>query len=82
MKNIILPLTAVNYRSVIELYLTTDELAALCSSWQSINCDIACFGRKIKINWDLFGMLWNFTDPLYVYFVELSTKKISSKFDF
>jgi len=50
MKNIILPLTAVNYRSVIELYLTTDELAALCSSWQSINCDIACFGRKIKIN--------------------------------
>jgi len=38
------------------------------------NYDFTCFGRKIKINQDLVGMLWNFTDPLYV-FLDVSAKK-------
>jgi len=31
------------------------------------NCDFARFGRKIKKNWDLFGMLRNFSHHLYVF---------------
>jgi len=62
-KKIILPLTAVNYRSTRELYTTivvstaVDSAALKCSYKQSINCDFAYFGQKIKINRELFEML-------------------------
>jgi len=62
MKNTFLPPTLVNYLKYI--------------FWQRINCDFASFDRKIKTNRDLFGMLRNFTDPLYV-FIEVSAKKLA-----
>lgn len=38
------------------------------------NCDFARFSRKIKINRNLFRILRNFTDPLYIFFLEMSAK--------
>jgi len=30
------------------------------------NYNFACFGLKIKINWDVLEILWNFADPFWI----------------
>jgi len=56
-----LPSAVVNYRWQIRQQL----------SFAALKCDSSCeftrFGRKIKINRNLFKILRNITDPLYVF---------------
>jgi len=42
--------------------------AVTASGFAAFYYDFMRFGRKIKINQNLFRILRNFTDPLYIFF--------------
>jgi len=67
-----IPPAVVNCLWHIRQQLTASRFDALKGSF---NGDFTRFGWKIKINQKLFRILQNFTDPLYILFLELSAKK-------